>query len=187
MTTLTLRRTVQCGLNNEFVTKVTDESIEIEPGIEMKVAQSVKSSPVIADVKDFLTPQQRSRDERTTILYEEFVAAYSEKRTFLKKSKRTIRCWAIAWITAIVSLIGYSLVHVLSFTDRNIGDIVILVSAIVPMLSAIIGILVIITKYVFPENEEQHITEIVKLILENDLKNKQENIKTQNGTNGNGE
>lgn len=36
----------------------------------------------------------------------------------------------------------------------------------------------IITKYVFPQNEEEYITHIVKSIQDNDLKNKKANIKS---------
>ena len=47
------------------------------------------------------------------------------------------------------------------------------------MIAAVIGTLNIVTKYVFPENEEKNITDIVKLIHKNDLKNKQENMKLE--------
>jgi hypothetical protein len=44
----------------------------------------------------------------------------------------------------------------------------------------IIGMLKIIVRYIFPENEEQYITKIVEDIQKNDLKNKRENIKNEN-------
>ena len=36
-----------------------------------------------------------------------------------------------------------------------------------------------ITKYIFPENEEEYITRIVEMIQNNDLENKKENIRVQ--------
>ena len=37
-----------------------------------------------------------------------------------------------------------------------------------------------ITKYFFPENDEQYITTIVETIQQNDLENKRENAKNSN-------
>lgn len=44
-------------------------------------------------------------------------------------------------------------------------------------LTLVIGILKIITEYVFPQKEEEYVTRIVKAIQKNDLKNKIENMK----------
>jgi len=48
---------------------------------------------------------------------------------------------------------------------------------IVPLVTAIIGILHVVVKYVFPEDEDKNITSIVEKIHDNDFKNKQENMK----------
>ena len=50
-------------------------------------------------------------------------------------------------------------------------------TACVSFISLIIGLLTIITKYFFPENDEQYITAIVEAIQKNDLENKRENAK----------
>ena len=42
----------------------------------------------------------------------------------------------------------------------------------------VVGILKIITKYVFSDKDEEYITKIVEIIQNNDLENKKENIKT---------
>lgn len=49
----------------------------------------------------------------------------------------------------------------------------------ITFLTLIVGVLTIITKYVFPENEEEYITRIVEIIQRNDLENKKENIKVK--------
>ena len=54
-----------------------------------------------------------------------------------------------------------------------------LVSVCVTFLTLIVGILQTITKYVFPEKEEEYITRIVEIIQNNDLENKKENIRAQ--------
>ena len=52
-------------------------------------------------------------------------------------------------------------------------------SVCLTFLTLIVGILKIITKYVFPVNDEEYITRIVELIQNNDLENKKENIRAK--------
>ncbi|WP_297998267.1 hypothetical protein [uncultured Oscillibacter sp.] len=56
-------------------------------------------------------------------------------------------------------------------------EMVSFVTACVSFLGLVVSVLLIITKYFFPENDEQYITQIVKSIQENDLANKRENAK----------
>ena len=62
-------------------------------------------------------------------------------------------------------------------SDISIEDVVQLISLCLTFITLIFGILTIITKYVFPENDEEYITRIVESIQKNDLENKKENIK----------
>lgn len=55
-----------------------------------------------------------------------------------------------------------------------------IITASVSFISLVIGLLTIITKYFFPENDEQYITKIVETIQQNDLENKKENAKNVN-------
>ena len=128
-------------------------------------------------IPDNLTKQQRQRDSQTTILYRQFIEAHKDKQGFIKNSKNHIRNACIAWVSVLILALILFAVHVLVFTDRQIADIVSLISVAVPLLVAIIGTLNIVTKHVFPEDEEKHITDIVKTILDNDLKNKLANIR----------
>ncbi len=63
--------------------------------------------------------------------------------------------------------------------DVSVSAVVQLVSVCITFVGVIVGILKTITRYLFPENEEQYITHIVELIQRNDLENKKENIKAQ--------
>lgn len=69
----------------------------------------------------------------------------------------------------------------IDFTKQNnsINSLVEVISVCITFLSLIIGVLTIITKYVFPEKEEEYITRIVEIIQNNDLENKKENIAVQ--------
>lgn len=63
-------------------------------------------------------------------------------------------------------------------SEVSVEMMVSLITVCVSYLTLIFGILTIITKYVFPEKEEEYITAIVKLIQKNDLANKRENMRT---------
>lgn len=60
----------------------------------------------------------------------------------------------------------------------QVNNVVSLITVCITYLSLVIGILKIITKYVFPQKEEEYITRIVEMIQQNDLKNKKANIKS---------
>jgi H+/Cl- antiporter ClcA len=63
--------------------------------------------------------------------------------------------------------------------ETSIKAVIQLISVCVTFLTLIISILKIITKYVFPEKEEEYITRIVEIIQNNDLENKKENIRVK--------
>lgn len=65
-------------------------------------------------------------------------------------------------------------------SDLKIQDVAAFITACISFISLIIGLLTIITKYFFPENDEQYITQIVESIQKNDLENKRENARYKN-------
>ena len=138
------------------------------------LSQSKNDSDLL---QDNLTGQQRARDKQTTVLYRQFSDAHKSKQAFSGRAKKGIYIACTAWVSVLIlGCIVFS-GFVLLKPEKGVNDIVALIVAVVPMLTAILGTLNIVTKYVFPEDEEKHITEIVKTILDNDLLNKQENIK----------
>jgi H+/Cl- antiporter ClcA len=66
-----------------------------------------------------------------------------------------------------------------STNEKSIESVVQLITACVTFLTLIVSILKIITKYVFPANDEEYITRIVEIIQNNDLENKKENIRVR--------
>ena len=152
-----------------MVDEITDSTVEVTP--------TDRSIPGIEEaMPDYFTQQQRIRDEYNTDLFKQFVEAYREKRDFAKIAKNSISIWCIICVSllilACIGLSGYTLI----WTTRQVTDVIALLSAVIPLIIAIIGTLNIVTKYVFPENEEQHITDIVNSINKNDLDNKLANI-----------
>ena len=74
-------------------------------------------------------------------------------------------------------LIYFSIQMLNSQSQIEVPDVVSFATACISFITLIIGLLTIITKYFFPENDEQYITAIVEAIQKNDLENKRENAK----------
>lgn len=126
----------------------------------------------------FVTKEQKKRDEQITRLLSEYVAFYEGK---VKHSKI---CRYIILIPCVVIIIAFSILLIilsLKVIDNNnnlkVQDLVAFITACISFISLIIGLLTIITKYFFPENDEQYITTIVESIQKNDLENKRENAR----------
>lgn len=133
-----------------------------------------------AYVDTYATRQQKSRDRKITELLSTYVETYNYK----SKSNKWYK--GILFFICVGILIAFciSFIVFISNVDFNgeansIPDVIQLISVCVTFLGLIVGLLQTITKYVFPENEEEYITRIVELIQNNDLENKKENIKVQ--------
>lgn len=128
-----------------------------------------------------VTKEQKKRDKYISLLLEEYVSFYKSK-TFHSKI-----CRYIILIPCVLIIIAFSiLLLVLSTRILNVGgnlniqDVVAFITACISFISLIIGLLTIITKYFFPENDEQYVTTIVESIQRNDLENKRENARYKN-------
>ena len=126
----------------------------------------------------FVTEQQKQRDMEVTRLLQAYVETYENKVEVSKWYRGCIfyPCIFIICIFAVV-LILFSYYIATQKTSIKITDLAAFITACISFISLIIGILTIITKYFFPENGEQYITQIVETIQKNDLENKRENAK----------
>ena len=79
----------------------------------------------------------------------------------------------------VIKVCIYVTVKTIPIETNAVSGIVALITAYGSVLGVFMGVIQIITKYVFPENEEQYITEIVKAIQENDLQHKKVNIEAE--------
>lgn len=133
-----------------------------------------------AYIDEYTTGQQKQRDEKISELLSEYVEAYKYKNRSNKWYKGILLgvCMGILITFSIIFVI---LLLKLSGADRkaSIESAIELISVCITFLTLIVGVLTIITKYVFPENEEEYITRIVEIIQRNDLENKKENIKVK--------
>ncbi len=126
----------------------------------------------------FVTEEQKQRDTEVTRLLQAYVETYENKIEVSKWYRGCIfyPCIFIICIFAVV-LILFSYHIATQKTSIKITDLAAFITACISFISLIIGILTIITKYFFPENGEQYITQIVETIQKNDLENKRENAK----------
>ena len=134
-------------------------------------------------VDPFMTDEQKNRDELITSLLRCYVNAYGHK----VKSNKIIK-----WIIVIICLLGVmglgfmfcTVINKIDFNNKELDwtNVIQLLTVCSSTIGLIIGVLKIVVKYVFPENDEEYITRIVEIIQKNDLDNKKENIKV-NGHN----
>lgn len=130
----------------------------------------------------YATAEQKKRDQEITKLLKSYTDNYIAK----SKSNRTYKF--IIFITSIGILIIFFIMFLsllYKFKNVNIANnndivnnIISLITVCITFLTLVIGILKIITRYVFPQNEEDYITQIVNSIQDNDLANKKANIKS---------
>lgn len=170
-------------MENEYDIVTEDEMDEI-----MQSFMDSSSEDADLPYKDkFVTEEQKQRDIEVTKLLQAYVKTYEKKVEVSEKYQKLILypCMAIICIFAIVLLI-FSYYIVSKKSELKINDLAAFITACISFISLIIGLLTIITKYFFPENGEQYITQIVETIQKNDLENKRENaknIKTENDEN----
>lgn len=121
---------------------------------------------------DNLTRQQRLRDRQITSLLTSYVDAYKKKSETNNFYKKLILFFCITILGIFTVAISISIINFLSKGIVQLESLVGLIVALISFVSLFIGILKIITEYIFPKNEEQYITKIVELIQTNDLENK---------------
>lgn len=161
-------------MENEYDVVTEDEMDEI-----MQSFMDSSSEDADLPYKDkFVTEEQKQRDIEVTKLLQAYVKTYEKKMEISEKYQKLILypCMAIICIFAIVLLI-FCYYIVSKNSELKINDLAAFITACISFISLIIGLLTIITKYFFPENGEQYITQIVETIQKNDLENKRENAK----------
>lgn len=162
---------------------IFDASQEIE-----EIAKSILDNRLVSKQQfddpnykaNYGTDEQVARDRHVTTLLAKYVSNYSHKIEINSEYKERIftMCECIivmyAIIVPVIIIFACSSRKGVSITG---ADVVALISVCVSFLGLIIGLMQIITKYVFPEKEEEYITQIVRAIQENDLKHKKQNMK----------
>ena len=123
----------------------------------------------------FETPNQNERDNQITELLTAYVKFYKRKAVHSTICRYLILIPCLFIIGAFARSL-FSFASHISSVEREIQvtDVISFITACISFISLIISLLVIITKYFFPENDEQYITKIVESIQKNDLETKRE-------------
>ena len=129
----------------------------------------------------FVTQQQMERDRLVTELLAEYVFFYGRKVKHSTVCRYIILLPCILIVCIFSGVLVFFAMQMLGSGEMpvQVSDLAAFITACVSFISLIIGLLTIITKYFFPENDEQYITTIVESIQKNDLENKRENAKNK--------
>lgn len=145
----------------------------------------VNNNKVVSDAyrDTYMTEQQRKRDKKVTELLDQYVAEYKYKNKNNKWYKNILFGTSM-FLLVLFCGVFLGLISRINFNakDVSVEAMVQVISVCVTFLTLIVGILTIITKNVFPENEQEYITRIVEIIQNNDLENKKQNIKVHLAT-----
>lgn len=148
--------------------------------LDLKDLANTPFAPVDGDEtlgkKDpFETPNQNERDNQITVLLTAYVTFYKRKVFHSTVCRYLILVPCLLIIVAFACSLFDFASNINSFEHEiQVTDVISFVTACISFISLIVSLLVIITKYFFPENDEQYITKIVESIQKNDLETKRE-------------
>ena len=154
---------VQSKINNEEAT--LDK--EIASFIDMVSFYETKNASDLEwGYKDpYVTQEQQNRDEQITELLTQYVQCYRNKVKQTRVYRWIIIIPSIAIIVSFAAVLIYFVCKIAnSGKDLDMSNLVAFITSCISFVSLVIGLLKIITKYFFPENEEQYITTIVESI-----------------------
>lgn len=117
----------------------------------------------------FQNPREVERDSAVTKLLASYVDTYEKRQTDNRGFRQKMFWLCFFAVSALTLAIVFSIVYLLVWTERSITDIVALVTACVAAIGSLAFLLEIIAKYVFPSNEEEHISQMVQAVQKNDL------------------
>jgi hypothetical protein len=150
--------------------------------VEQDVAAQIKSGKMVGNdnfVGFMKTNHQNHRDYLTSLFFQNYVNTQKDKLDFRNKWRKVLSIGAgISVMIIVLALMILPVIFIFVMPQKNtvFENIITLIATIVPLTSALIGILTIVTKYVFPENDDQSVTDIVKAILSNDYENRKLDI-----------
>lgn len=131
------------------------------------------------------TKEQKARDIQITKLLEKFVSAYAAKTQTQKRYRTVLFVGAIVLTIVMIAGIAYASIKTLNIVQNGSIDTAAAISVItvfVTLLTSIIGLFQIITKFCFPEKDEEYITAIVEAIQKNDLEHKKAILSAQDAS-----
>lgn len=146
---------------------------EAKEGQTQNHSQNTGVTPLQSDdqLKDnFHAEERKIRNQSITSILHCYKEEYQNKTAF-QKWCRYVLFWGCSAIVvlfsiAVIVLVGFTVVN---SSKLDLAGVAAIVTAALSLVFAIIKLMEIITKYCFPENDNEYIVQIVKAIQENDL------------------
>lgn len=124
----------------------------------------------------FTTREQKERDRKITELLKTYVTAYKRKVFQSSVFRPLILLFCLAIIGGSAVALAMLPFQLLGGEDGpSVADAASFITACVSFLALVVSVLLIATKYFFPEDDEKYITRIVELIQQSDLENRRMN------------
>ena len=135
----------------------------------------IKSDDELSD--KYQPEEQKNRSQSISAILSHYEQSYDYKVRF-QKLYRKILFWGcsgivVLFVIAILLILIYAVFHSDSIELAGVATVI---TAVVSLVGSMLGLVHIITKYCFPENDEEYIVRIVESIQGNDL----EKIKESN-------
>ena len=125
----------------------------------------------------FQTLEQKNRDKNISRLLGCYVNFFERKKIENIKTRKDIKWFCFLSSLLLIIIIFSILAITIVFDIDSLYSVAVILSAMFGLFGTIFGIIKYVARFAFPEEDEKYIKEIVKSIQENDLKDKQENIK----------
>lgn len=125
----------------------------------------------------FQTLEQKNRDKNISRLLGCYVNFFERKKIENIKTRKDVKWFCFLSSLLLIITIFSILAITIIFDIDSLYSVAVILSAMFGLFGTIFGIIKYVARFAFPEEDEKYITEIVKSIQENDLKDKQENIK----------
>lgn len=127
-----------------------------------------------AKEKETSAINREARDEITTELYKKYKDHFKEHNDFKHNYKIELYKLCVRLLVLLTLGIIACILTVIIKGDLSLAEILsVIITASVTYVSSIVSILTIIAKHLFPLNEEQYVNDIVKSIIDADLKSKE--------------
>lgn len=153
---------------------------EIYNSIANSIFKKLLDNSLVEDAPFFDTYQtreQKKRDASISVLLNDYVDAYKNKTTTQKAYRKALFITSSVLLSLFsIAVIIIGVVIVLHKSKVEVNNLISLITLCITYLASLVGLIQIITKFCFPENDEQYITQIVESIQRNDLDNKKENM-----------
>ena len=164
---------------NEYVRDLLGKYPE-ESQLALKHKINLLSSYTIGKMSEKPIPNEKvanaenrtNRDATTTDLYDSYLKHFKSSSKF-----KNIHKYCLFWVCIVIMLLLTSaIVAAIVLLIEHTAEMDILLGVLIPAcvtyIGSLLGILKIIAKHLFQTNEEQNINDLVKVIIDSDLKGK---------------